>query len=300
MMPIFLALPGNEEMTRSLAETLPGELGTAELRRFPDGENYARIDSAVSGKSVVLVCTLDRPDDKFLRLSFMARTARELGASEVGLVCPYLAYMRQDQRFRPGEAISSVHFGALLSTEFDWLVTVDPHLHRYHSLKEIFSITARPAHAAPALAAWISENVSEPVLIGPDSESAQWASSVATRAAAPHVVLEKLRRGDRDVGLSVPNLDAYAHRTPVLVDDVISTGQTMIETIRRLGPLFRRAPVCVGVHGIFADDSFAKLQAAGASRIVTSNTIPHESNQIDVSPMIVDALLELKQSNAVR
>jgi ribose-phosphate pyrophosphokinase len=101
-----------------------------------------------------MLCTLDHPNDKLLSLLFAAATARELKASPVGLVCPYLAYMRQDQRFKPGEAVTSRQVAHLLSDAFDWLVTVDPHLHRYSSLAEIYRVPARVIHAAPLVSQW--------------------------------------------------------------------------------------------------------------------------------------------------
>lgn len=239
---------------------------------------------------MILVSTLDRPDDKFLPLIFAAATARDLGASHVGLVCPYLAYMRQDKRFRPGEAISSVHFAKLLSGAVDWLITVDPHLHRRHSLAEIFSVPAVAVHAAPYLAAWIRENVPAPILIGPDSESEQWVASVAADVGAPYVVLDKVRKGDRDVEVSVPNLGRNADRTPVLIDDIISTGRTMVGAIRHFGRTAHRSPVCLGVHAVFSGDAYTALRRAGAAKIVTCNTISHESNAIDMTAAIAQAV----------
>jgi ribose-phosphate pyrophosphokinase len=289
MIPVIFALPGNEAMARSLTGHLGAELGAGEVRRFPDGDSYVRLDTLVTGRTVILVSTLDRADDKFLPLFFAAATARELGASRIGLVCPYLAYMRQDKRFLPGEAISSVHFAKLLSEAADWLITVDPHLHRHHSLGEIFSIPAVEVHAAPYLAAWIIENVPAPILIGPDSESEQWVASVAADVGAPYVVLDKVRKGDRDVEVSVPDLGRNAHRTPVLIDDIISTGRTMLEALRHLGSTDHQPAVCLGVHAVFAGDAYMALRRAGASKIVTCNTISHESNAIDTTEAIVQA-----------
>lgn len=293
MTPVVFSLPGNEAIGRSLATQLGAEFGMSEVRHFPDGDSYVRIDTLVANREIILVCTLDRPDEKFLPLYFMAATARDLGASRIGLVCPYLAYMRQDKRFQPGEAVSSEYFAKLLSATADWLVTVDPHLHRHRSLGEIFTIPAFAMHAAPYLASWIRENVPEPVLVGPDSESEQWVASVAAGAGAPYVVLEKIRNGDHDVEISVPHLGTNSGRTPVLVDDIISTGRTMIETIRRFANTGHPPPVCVGVHGIFAGDAYAVLRAAGDAKIVTCNTIPHESNAIDVVTLIAEAVRQM-------
>src|SRR6185503_12811188 len=122
----------------------------------------------------IILCTLADPDAKFLPLIFAAATARELGAARVGLVAPYLAYMRQDRRFNPGEAVTSRYVAKLISGAFDWLVTVDPHLHRYGALGEIYTIPTRAIHAAPLMSDWIRRNVPDPLIVGPDSESEQW------------------------------------------------------------------------------------------------------------------------------
>jgi ribose-phosphate pyrophosphokinase len=280
MTPVLLPLPGNEEAAATLAVALQAERGAIEVRRFPDGDSYIRIDAAVAGRAVVLVCTLDRPDEKFIELWLTAATARDIGATQVGLVCPYLPYMRQDARFRPGEAVSSRYFAKLLGTSVDWLVTVDPHLHRIHSLDQLFTIPTVAVQAAPYLAAWIRNNVQSPLLIGPDSESEQWVASVAAEAHAPYTILQKVRNGDRNVEVSMPNLGYAARRTPILVDDIISTGRTMVAALRRLQQLGSLPPVCVGVHAIFAGDAYAALRTEGASEIVTTNTISHPSNQM--------------------
>ena len=289
--PLFFALPGNEAMTCSLADGLGADQGDVELRAFPDGETYLRFAADVAGRSIAITCTLDRPNDKMLPLIFAAATARELGAAKIGLVAPYLAYMRQDRRFKPGEAVTSKQTAQLLSNAFDWLVTVDPHLHRYSSLSEIYRIPSRVVHAAPLISEWIREHVANPLIIGPDSESEQWVSAVANDARAPYSVLEKVRRGDRDVEISVKNLADLGGRIPVLVDDIISSGRTMIEAVRLLTSLGGAPPVCVAVHGLFADNSDELLGNAGA-RVVTSNTIAHKTNGIDVGELLANAISE--------
>jgi ribose-phosphate pyrophosphokinase len=290
--PLFIPMPGNEATARALAQPLDAAIGQLELRAFPDGESYLRFDSDLAGRTLAIVCTLDHPNDKILPLLFAAATARELGAVKVGLVAPYLAYMRQDRRFKPGEAVTSRQVAQLLSNAFDWLVTVDPHLHRYSSLSEIYRIPTRVVHAASLMSQWIKANVPKALIIGPDSESEQWISIVAKDAAAPYTVLEKIRRGDRDVEISIKNLGDLGDRTPVLVDDIISTGRTMLETIRLLKARGHAAPVCVAVHGLFAADAYEALIQAGA-RVVTCNTVHHPSNAIDVNGAMAEALRTL-------
>lgn len=286
----ILALPGNETLADALSDRLDASLAQYDLRNFPDGETYVRIDTPVAECSVVFLCTLHRPDDKLVPLTFLAGAARELGASRIGLVSPYLAYMRQDRQFQKGEGITSAYFAELLSGWFDWIVTVDPHLHRRSSLSEIYTIPAKALHAAPLVSNWIRENVEQPVLIGPDAESIQWVRAVADDAAAPYLVLEKIRYGDREVEVSVPDVARWRQHTPVLVDDIISTARTMIETVSHLRSNDLRPPICVGVHGVFAGGAHAALLAAGAANIVTCNTIPHATNAIDVSGLLAEAI----------
>ncbi|OJW81501.1 MAG: phosphoribosylpyrophosphate synthetase [Bacteroidetes bacterium 46-16] len=287
---IIFCLPGNELLAHRLSQKMNVEPGKLTMRRFPDGETYIKIDSEVAGKEVLLVCTLHLPDDKLLPLYFLAKTLKEFGAAKITLVAPYLAYMRQDKRFQQGESITSEWFAKLLSSFVDELITIDPHLHRRSNLGEIYAIPTQVLHAAPLISSWIKANIPNAVLIGPDSESEQWVSEVADAAGVPYVVLEKTRKGDKDVQVSVPHLAGKTDKIPVLVDDIISTARTMIETIRHLRDAHLNAPVCVGVHGIFAEDAYLLLKSSGASRIITVNTIPHETNGIFIEELLLPVL----------
>lgn len=284
---LVIPLPGNEALASRIASGLGEELGHLETRSFPDGETYLRVQVDPRGRDLVVVCTLDRPDPKFLPLLFAAATARDLGATRIGLVAPYLSYMRQDRRFHDGEAVTSTYFARLLSSSFDWLITVDPHLHRYGSLAEIYSIPSRAVHSAPLIADWISHNERSPFIIGPDIESEQWVAEVAARAGAPYRVLRKQRRGDREVEITIPDLHDFRERRPVLVDDIVSSGRTMIETARQLRTQGMQAPVCIAVHALFsAEASRALLEFA--DRVVSTNSVPHETNGIDLSSLLVE------------
>jgi ribose-phosphate pyrophosphokinase len=283
-------MPGNEVFADSLAGCLDCDRAHVELRRFPDGETYLRYQTSPARKSVAVLCTLDRPDEKIMPLILAAATARDLGADRIGLIAPYLAYMRQDRRFHEGEALSALQFARLISAHFDWIVTVDPHLHRIKALAEIYSVPSLAVTAAPLLSEWIAANIEKPLIIGPDSESKQWVENVALAAKAPSVVLSKVRHGDRCVDVAGPSLSAWRGYQPVLVDDMISTGTTIAHTIRYILAQGLVSPVCVAVHGIFAGTAQQDLRAAGAVRIVTTNTIPHSTNQIDVSGILGQAV----------
>jgi ribose-phosphate pyrophosphokinase len=295
--PLLFALPGNEVFADRLAAAVGAECGLLSLRDFPDGESYVRVDSDPAGRDVMLVATLRHPNDETLPLIFLADAVRELGAKRLGLIAPYLAYMRQDTRFRDGEAVTSRSFARLISRAVDSLLTVDPHLHRVTRLRDLYSIPATAIHVATELGHWIAANVTSPLIIGPDQESRQWVQGIASAACAPSIVLTKTRRGDADVLEST--LGAAEHRscTPVLVDDIIATGQTMVTAIQHLREQGRAAPECVGVHAVFADGAYAALKAAGAARVVTTNTISHPSNCIDVTPAVALELLRQMAQN---
>lgn len=288
-MRLVLPMPGNELFAESLATAGGWEAGRVETRRFPDGERYLRILSDVAGRPVDIVCTLADPDPDILTLLFAADAARDLGAVEVNLVAPYLAYMRQDRRFQSGEAVTSRTFARLISGSFDRLATVDPHLHRYKALSELYAIETQVLHAAPLLADWIGREVKQPLIIGPDEESEQWVSAVAERVGAPHVVLRKIRHGDRQVEIAVPDLSRFRNRAPVLIDDIASSGRTMIEAAAQLPQQELRRPVCAVVHGLFAGESYAQL-AAIAERIVSTDSVKHPSNAISLAPLLAEAI----------
>ena len=151
----------------------------------------------------------------------------------------------------------------------------------------------RVVHAAPAISRWIGQNVQRPVVIGPDAESEQWAAEVALGAGCPYTVLQKVRHGDHEVELSVPDMDRWQGHTPVLVDDIASTARTLIAAVAHLKHAALAAPVCAVVHPIFAGDAFAALQSAGVARIVGCNTIHHECVGIDITEALAKAIASM-------
>jgi ribose-phosphate pyrophosphokinase len=288
---LALALPQDRLLVERIAAETAAVVADVEHRRFADGESYVRIATPCPGRDAYVVAALRNPDEKIVPLALLADAARGLGADRVGLVAPYLPYMRQDARFHDGEAVAAATFARMVSAQFDWLVTVDPHLHRIRDLGQVYSIPARAATAAPAIAAWIRANVREAVVVGPDEESGQWVREVAAMAEVPFEVLRKVRWGDRDVSVAPPDVGRLRGRAPVVVDDIVATARTMVAAVRTLASLGIAGAVCVGVHAVFADDAADALSGTGA-RIVTCDTLPHPTNAIAVSPAIGAAVRE--------
>jgi ribose-phosphate pyrophosphokinase len=293
MTRVLLPFPLQRTLADAIAPFLGARSGRLDWRHFPDGESLVTIEQDLQGVDVALVASLRNPDELALPLRFAAATAREFGARSIGLIAPYLAYMRQDKRFNPGEAVSAPVFARFLAESFDWLVTADPHLHRIPRLSELFRIPAHAVATAPLISDWIRDNIPNAVLIGPDGESSQWVSDVADRAGVAYQILTKIRRGDRDVDVSLPSIDAARSRTPVIVDDIASSGRTMIETLDHLRQLGLPPAVCIVIHPIFAQDAYAQLLAAGADKVVSTDSIPHPSNAISLAGLLAEGSVEL-------
>ncbi len=286
-------------LVESLCAQLGIEHGATNSRVFPDGESYLCIATPVTGRHCIVLADLSHPDGKYLPLVFLLETLREFGARSVGLVAPYLSYMRQDRRFADGEALTSRIFARLLSTQVDWLVTVDPHLHRYHSLDEIYSVPTRVVQGAPALADWL-KGQSDLLLVGPDAESEQWVAEIARRSGHPFVVGAKQRYGDRDVVVTLPDLTSYQDCTAVIIDDVISSGQTILKCMQALQQQRITRISCAAVHGIFAEGIDNTLVQRGLQQLITTNSIAHSSNVVDLTDSLVAPIREFISTGVER
>lgn len=300
MKPILIPMEDDLPLFRPLCAALDTEAGELQRRRFPDGESYLRVCSPVSGKQCVVLADLSNPDPNLPALLFLADTLRELGAETVGLVAPYLCYMRQDRRFHPGEAVTAPSFARLISRYFDWLVCADPHLHRIHRLDEVYTIPAIAVSAAPVLANWVARRNEPCLLVGPDAESRQWVSTVAEHTGSPITVGEKRRLGDRTVEITFAGLASFTGYTAVLLDDVISSGHTILESVKRLRAADFAQIDCLTVHGLYAEGAQEKLREAGIRHLLASNSIPGTGNSLDLSPVLVPAITKQLESSTNR
>lgn len=257
--------------------------------RFPDGELKLQLPPMLPERVVVLR-SLHQPNEKLVELLLTAQTARQLGARHLSLVAPYLAYMRQDIAFAPGEAVSQRIVGDWLAALFDAVITVDPHLHRVATLAQ--AVPAREAialSAAPLLGAWIAAHRPGALLLGPDSESAQWVTQAASAQGLPHAVCQKTRHGDHAVDIALPAVDLRGQAV-VILDDVASSGRTLA----RAAQLARAAgaiSVDVAVtHALLAGDAWQVIQQAGVDQFWSTDTIAHASNVVPLAELLAQAL----------
>ncbi len=256
---------------------------------FPDGEIKLRLPTPLP-RRVVVLRSLHDPNTKLVELLLAARTARTLGAEHLTLVAPYLAYMRQDVAFTPGEAVSQQIIGRLLAELFDAVITVDPHLHRVSTLQE--AVPAKQAialTAAPLLADFVHQQCPDALLIGPDEESAQWITAAARQHRMDHGVCRKVRHGDRQVDIQLPDV-AVANRHVVLLDDIASSGHTLAQAARMLLQAGASSVDVAVTHALFSGDALAVVRGAGVSRIWSTDGVAHESNCVGIAPLLASAL----------
>ncbi len=286
---MLLAFDDEAVFARALAAAAAVELAAIARHRFPDGELKLTLPARLPAR-IALLRTLNHPNEKLVELLLAARTARALGAEHLTLVAPYLAYMRQDMAFAAGEAVSQKIVGGFLADLFDAVITVDPHLHRTETLAQaVPACTAIALSAAPLIGRFIAQQGLRPLLVGPDGESAQWVAQAAAAGGFEHAVARKMRRGDRDVDIELPAVDARG-RHVVLIDDVASTGRTLASAaaaLRAAGAA--RVDVAV-THALFVGDALAALAAAGVSEVWSTDSITHASNRITLVPTIAAAL----------
>jgi ribose-phosphate pyrophosphokinase len=292
-MSLLLAFEDEADLATRLTAALGWSLALIDVHRFPDGETRLRLPPQLPSRLAVLR-GLQQPNDKLMPLLLVAAGARELGAEQLSLISPYLAYMRQDMAFTPGEVVSQRHLGRLLAASFDTVITVDPHLHRVATMDEVVPGKRGVALTAAALlGVHVAATVPDALLLAPDEEAGQWVRTAAAAVGLDHAVCLKHRRGDRDVDVALPD-HPVAGRAVVILDDVASTGRTLCAAAR--GALAQgAASVDVAVtHALFVGDALEQVRAAGVRHIWSSDCVPHSSNAVSVVPLLAEALLALR------
>lgn len=263
------------------------------LGSFPDGEKYVRFKGSVSGKKILLVQSMHpNPNDALIELFLAAKNASDLGAKKVTALVPYLGYMRQDKRFKPGEAFSAKHIAELLSSCLDELFTFDSHMHRIKKTSEVFSIPAHNLSASNDIAAFVEKkfNAKDTVIVGPDFESSQWARKIAGEIGFESTVLEKKRFSSRKVKVAMVEKIVLFGKRVVIIDDIASTGHTLVEATRMLKKNGAKSVDCILVHALLVDGAFEKIRKSGVRNFYSCNTIRHSTNAIDLSGTAAKAI----------
>jgi ribose-phosphate pyrophosphokinase len=286
---------GNKPLGLKIAESLSCDVIDFETRRFPDGERYLRFTKELPHDTVLITQSLYKdPDGLTMEYVFLAKTLLDLGAKSVVGIFPYMAYLRQDSRFKLGEAISARIMSQIIeSVPTSAILTLDSHLHRIHNLNELFNIPAANLSAIPSLAEHLKSEcgLHDPIVVAPDGEAAQWASLAAPVFGAESVVMQKTRYGDTSVDINLGRATPRG-RDIVLVDDIISTGGTIAQAAQQLKSKGADHIHALITHGLFAEGAYERVSKAGVEHLITSDSVPNQFSKVTVAPVFAKALRE--------
>lgn len=288
---IVQSLPSSSRDAARLAAHLGIPFHEIAIHRFPDGE--IRVTVAPASRVTILYASLDRPNQKLLALIFAAEALRRGGAKRLVLLAPYLCYMRQDAAFQQGEAISQKVIGALIASCVDRVVTIDAHLHRTHDIRAVFpGIECDNLSAIPAIVGALRNTGFDPatIVVGPDAESEPWIRDLAGRLGLSHVVAQKIRRGDRSVEIEFPDPTRIAAHPSLIVDDIVSSGGTMIACARALTSAGATMIEAIVTHALFPEELRRDIIQSGISSIRSTHSVPHSTNAIVLDNLFIDAL----------
>ncbi|MGY4567146.1 ribose-phosphate diphosphokinase [Bradyrhizobium sp. USDA 3256] len=288
---VIQSLPASSREAVRLAARLGLASREIAIHSFPDAE--IRVTVGPSAPTTILYASLDQPDEKLIALLLAAEALRRGGARRLVLLAPYLCYMRQDTAFHEGEAISQKVVGSLLARCVDRVITVDAHLHRTADIRTVFpGIEADNLSAMPAIADELGKIGIDPatIVIGPDAESRPWVADLASRLGLSSTVAHKSRRGDRSVELRFPEPARIAGRPALVVDDIVSSGGTMIACARALAAAGATAIDAVVIHALFSEELGREMLRSGIRSIRSTHSVPHPTNAIVLDELFVDAL----------
>ena len=285
------SLPSGASDAARLGVCLGVSVGEIAIHHFPDGE--LRVAVAPPTPLTIVYGSLDRPNEKLLALLFAAESLRRNGAQRLILVAPYLCYMRQDTAFHAGEAISQKVVGRLLAGAFDRVITINAHLHRTGNIRDVFpAFEAENLSAMPAIAAALHGTGLDPatVVIGPDAESRPWVSELASRLGVAGAVAQKNRRSDRSVEVVLAESKSVAGRPVLLIDDIVSSGGTLVACARSVIAAGATAVDAIVVHALFPPEMSAEFARAGIRSVRSTTSVPHPTNAIPLDDVLATAL----------
>ena len=275
----------------ALAERISRELGNAPFaipftKRFPDGEMYVRIGGRLEGDDVVIVQST-RTDQDLLELLLLEDAVREAGARRTLVVVPYCGYARQDRRFFPGEPVSARALCRHVELDADAVVTVD--LHSSQTLTH-FKKPAFEASGIPAIARLLRERPLD-VLVSPDKGGVDRARRMAETLDKPWFALEKRRIDSERVELSLPPTMPVLieGKRAVILDDVISTGGTIVEAAKLLKRHGVATVSAACTHGLFLRDAFERIKAV-VDEVYSTDTLVNPAEKASVAPDIAQIL----------
>jgi len=291
-----LAGSAHPALARAVARELGQALGGCAFERFPDGEIHVEVDApAIEGRDVFVVQPTSKvASDHLLELLLVADACRRAGAASISAVVPYFGYARQDRRKHDGEALGARVVAQLLGTaRFERIVTVDPHSDVVEASLDVPFVRLS---AVPLLARALEEHAGrDAVVVAPDLGAVRLAREYAGLLRLPLAVVHKVRKTGTDV--SVERISGEVRGLyPILVDDMIATGATIVAAAHALHDAgSKREMTVAATHAVLAPHAIDRLRAAGLRRLLVTDTIAlpeveAETSVISVAPLLAGCI----------
>jgi ribose-phosphate pyrophosphokinase len=281
----------SKELARKLARKLEATYIDTELRTFPDGENKITLSARPRKNRIVIVQSTYPPVNSNLIQCLSLITKARQFSSNVIAVIPYMGYARQDREFLPGEIVSMQVIAKLLKAAGAIkIIVVD--IHSMLGLKH-FKISAKNVSAVPELVKFFKKlKLKTPLVVSPDLGGKKRAKEFASILNSDYIALKKQR--DRKTGkikIVSTDLNQVIGKDIILVDDMISSGGSIIKATEFLKKQKCKRVFVACTHALLVRDAEKKIRKAGVSKIVSTNTIPGTTSKVDVSNIIAKAMV---------
>lgn len=287
MIILIIGGSASQNLAAKVANLLNDQLCPIETRKFPDGERYIRIKGKIPDEVVVIQSTGYPQDENFMELFLIIKNLKDIGADKVKAVIPYLGYSRQDKRFKPGEAVSVKIIAELLEAAgADEVFSINLH---EHNIINFFNIPAYELSAIPLLAEHLSSKVDDPIIIAPDKGALDHARTMAGIIGCEYDYMEKVRISPERVETRLKNFNIEG-RSAIIVDDIISTGGTIVNASRILHSQGAKEIKVACVHPVLVGDALLRIFSTGVDDVIATDTIKSEVSRVSVASLIAEAL----------
>ncbi|MBT3924823.1 MAG: ribose-phosphate pyrophosphokinase [Nitrosopumilus sp.] len=281
----------SENLAKELSKKIKANFVKSEIRVFADGESKITLIGKLSKKKSIVVQSIYPPVDTNLVQALSLITKAKENSSEVTAVIPYMGYARQDREFLPGEIVTMNVLGKLFkSAGASKIIIVD--IHSLIGLK-YFTIKTKNVTAVPDLAEYFKKlSLKNPLVVSPDQGGLERAKEFAKEFNSDYIALEKTR--DRKTGkvkIKTKKLAEVENRDLILVDDMISTGGSIIKATQFLKKQKCKRIYVACTHALLMNDAENKIKKAGVTSIISTNTIPGKTSKVDVSKAIAKAIM---------
>ena len=285
-----IAGKSSENIARKLSKKIKANFVKSQIRVFEDGESKITLNGKISERKSIVVQSIYPPVDTNLIQALSLISKAKETSSEVIAVIPYMGYARQDREFLPGEIVTMKVLGKLFKgAGASKIIAVD--IHSMIGFKH-FSIKAKNVSAIPELVRYVKKlSLKNPLVVSPDQGGKERAKEFAKELGSEYIALEKKR--DRKTGkvqIKTKNLDEVANRDLILVDDMISTGGSIVKATQFLKKQKCKKVYVVCTHALLMNNAERKIKKAGVTKIISANTIPGKTSIVDISDSIVKAI----------